>query len=94
MYVHLGQDTVILTKDIIGIFDLDNTTVSKITREMLRTTEQNGETKTVGMEIPKSFVVCSNAEKKNTVWICMFNHVYSTPNALNTASSALVYGTI
>ena len=63
MYLHLGQDTVICTDDIIGIFDLDNTTVSKITRDMLRTVEQNNQTVTVGTDIPKSYVVCA---KKNT----------------------------
>ena len=29
MYLHLGQDTVITTKSIIGIFDMDRCTVSK-----------------------------------------------------------------
>ena len=33
MYLNIGQDTVIIDKDILGIFDLDNTTVSKSTRE-------------------------------------------------------------
>ena len=69
MYLHLGQDTVICTKDIIGIFDLDNTTVSKITREMLRTAEQNGEAVTVGTDIPKSFVICAEKKSARTVFI-------------------------
>ena len=29
MYLHLGQSTVITTKDLIGIFDMDVTTVMK-----------------------------------------------------------------
>ena len=29
MYLHLGQETVVRERDIIGIFDLDNTTVSR-----------------------------------------------------------------
>ncbi len=65
MYIHLGQDTVICTGDIIGIFDLDNTTVSKITREMLRTKEKKGQVVTVGTDIPKSFVIGED----HTVWI-------------------------
>ena len=32
MYVHLGVDQVVKEDDIIGIFDLDSTTVSKHTR--------------------------------------------------------------
>ena len=35
MYLHLGQDTVVKKKDIIGIFDMDTTTVSKISRDYL-----------------------------------------------------------
>ena len=31
MYLHLGQDTVVTLDEIIGIFDLDTTTVSKST---------------------------------------------------------------
>ena len=69
MYVHLGQDAVILTKDIIGIFDLDNTTVSKITRDMLRQSEENESVVPIGFEIPKTFVVCSDQDKTNRVYL-------------------------
>ena len=31
MYLHLGQDTVVRTGDVVGIFDLENSSVSKIT---------------------------------------------------------------
>ena len=30
MYLHLGQDVVVRSRDIIGIFDIENTSVSKI----------------------------------------------------------------
>ena len=35
MYLHLGHKTVINSKKIIGIFDIDTATVSKRTREFL-----------------------------------------------------------
>lgn len=69
MYLHLGQETVICTKDIVGIFDLDNTTVSKITRDMLRHGEQNGDVVTIGFEIPKTFVICANNKNKQQVFL-------------------------
>ena len=69
MYLHLGQNTVICTKEIVGIFDLDNTTVSKITRDMLRTVEKNRQTVTIGTDIPKSFLVCAENKEKKTVYI-------------------------
>jgi len=31
MFLHLGQDTVINDREIIGIFDMDKTTISKAT---------------------------------------------------------------
>lgn len=69
MYLHLGVDSVVRCRDIIGIFDLDNTTVSKITRETLNKAEKNGETVTVGFDIPKSFVVCAEKRGENKVYI-------------------------
>lgn len=57
MYLHLGQDTVILQDEIIGLFDLDNTTSSHITRDFLRRAEKQGVLQTVGEDIPRSFVL-------------------------------------
>ena len=42
MYLHLGQDTVVTLDEIIGIFDLDTTTVSKSTRNYLTNAEKAG----------------------------------------------------
>ena len=58
MYLHLGQNTVIVHDEIIGIFDLDGTTVSKNTRNYLSEAEKHGRVQTVSNELPKSFVVC------------------------------------
>ena len=35
MYLHLGGDIVVRSSDIIGIFDIENTSVSKLTKEYL-----------------------------------------------------------
>ena len=59
MYLHLGQDVVVRTRDIVGIFDLDTSTVSKETRRYLTKAEQEGRAVTVSTELPKSFVVCA-----------------------------------
>ncbi|CAB1243396.1 MAG: DUF370 domain-containing protein [Clostridiales bacterium] len=64
MYLHLGQNTIIHSKDIIGIFDLDVCTVSKITREMLTEKEKQNHIVTVSQELPKSFVLCSRKKSK------------------------------
>ena len=59
MFLHLGQDTVIKTDEIVGIFDIDNTTVSKHTRKFLSEAEKQGKVVNVSYELPKSFVVCN-----------------------------------
>lgn len=68
MFLHLGQYTVTKTDDIIGIFDLDNTTVSKHTRKFLAESEKAKKVVNVSMELPKSFVVCEISGKE-TVYI-------------------------
>lgn len=63
MYLHLGSDVVILKRSIIGIFDLDTSTVSKHTRNYLALAEKEGRVVTVSYELPKSFVtVYENGE--------------------------------
>lgn len=68
MYIHLGGDFVVMEKDIIGIFDLENTTVSKKTREFLNKSEKKKEVVYTSYELPKSFVL-TNKKDKNKVYI-------------------------
>ena len=60
MYLHLGQSTVVTTEEIVGIFDIDNTTVSKNTRDFLNKSEKSGKIVYVSSDLPKSFIVCDN----------------------------------
>lgn len=57
MYLDIGGEQLIRTKDLLGIFDLDNTTVNKATREYLNEAEKTGFSKTVSYDLPKSFLV-------------------------------------
>ena len=58
MYLHLGNDVVIKTEDIIAVCDLDACTVSKKTRDFLSLAQKRREVVNVSYELPKSFVVC------------------------------------
>ncbi len=62
MYLHLGQNTVVDTEQLLGVFDLDNSTVSKHTRDFLARAQKEGRVVNVSMELPKSFVVCRDSE--------------------------------
>lgn len=70
MFLHLGQDTIITTDEIIGIFDIDTTTVSKATRTYLSAKEKSGNIVNVSYELPKSFIVTyKKKSKEKTVYI-------------------------
>ncbi len=58
MYLHLGNDTVVNTKNIISVLDLESTSVSKFSKEFLKTAEEEGFVRNVSDEIPKSFIIC------------------------------------
>ncbi|MCL2580327.1 MAG: DUF370 domain-containing protein [Oscillospiraceae bacterium] len=59
MYLFLGQETVVRARDIVGIFDLDNTSVSALTKDFLKKAQGQGKIIEVSPgELPKSFVVC------------------------------------
>lgn len=60
MYLHLGQDTVICSENIVAMFDIDACTVSKKTRDFLTSAEKQGQVVNVSFELPKSFIVCEN----------------------------------
>ena len=57
MYLHLGLETVVKENDVIGIFDLDSTTVSKHTRNFINKAEKEKKTVIVSYELPKSFIL-------------------------------------
>lgn len=69
MYLHLGQSIIIPTRDILGIFDLDNASYSHITRNFLRDAEEHGQVFTISEELPKSFVLCEDGKGNHLVYI-------------------------
>ncbi len=69
MYLHLGQSTVIRTDSVIGIFDLDNSTVMKSTRDYLNKAQKDGDVVNVCDELPKSFTVTEDKKKGRKVYI-------------------------
>jgi hypothetical protein len=65
MYLRISNSCVILKSDIIGIFDMDNTTVSRQGKNFLPEAEKNGCVIYSADDLPKSYVVAeSNGEMK------------------------------
>ena len=58
MYLHVGNDVVVHHSEVIGIFDLDNTTYSKKTVAFLNYAEKEGMVIPCD-DLPKAFVLTS-----------------------------------
>ena len=57
MYIHLGRDYVLNDRDIIGIFDLETTTISPRGREFLNYAQKNGAVVSLSDELPQCYAV-------------------------------------
>ena len=57
MYIHLGRDYVLNDRDIIGIFNLETTTIYPRGREFLNYAQKNGAVVSLSDELPQSYVL-------------------------------------
>ena len=57
MYLHIGNEKILNEKDIIGIFDIENVSVSKLTKEFLGYSQKNGQVVSLTNDLPKSIIV-------------------------------------
>ena len=58
MYLSIGSDMAVRDSSIIGIFDLDNTTVTKRGREFLERAEREGQV-VPWDDLPRSYILTS-----------------------------------
>ena len=68
MFLHLGQDIVIRMKDVVGIFDLETSTISNTTRDYLAAAQKAGAVVSISDGMPKSFILCCDRKGKTTVY--------------------------
>lgn len=64
MYLFLGGDVSVWENDVVGIFDMDNTTVSKATRDFLSRAQREKAVINVTADLPKSFCVADEKGKE------------------------------
>ena len=62
-YLHLGNDVVVDMNTVIGIFDMDNTTVSPQTRNFLAKAQKDGIVIDVAEDLPKAFIITESGGK-------------------------------
>lgn len=58
MYLSIGNDFAVRESSVIGIFDMDNTSTSKRTREFLSKAQKEGQIVSCD-DLPKSYVLTS-----------------------------------
>lgn len=68
VYLHIGNNYSVDLRDVVGIFDMDNTTVEKSTRRLLERAEKDRTITYATYELPKSFIITvKNGRTK--VWV-------------------------
>jgi hypothetical protein len=67
MYLHLGGSVIVPECAVVGVFDLDNSSQSHLTRAYLSAAEKAGQVSAAGDDIPKSFVVCESSGKRKVI---------------------------
>ena len=79
MYLSIGNDMAVRTSSVVGIFDLDNTTVSARGREFLSKAEREGQVIPCD-DLPKSYLLTAEYG---------LNKVYLTPFSTQTLEKRL-----
>lgn len=57
IYLHVGNNYSVDIRDIVGIFDIENTTVEKCTKLLLERAEKEHKCIYTTYEMPKSFII-------------------------------------
>ena len=73
MYLHIGNNQMLPERHIIGIFDLEITSQSKITAAFLKNAEQESVVIDACEDIPKSFLVCDHPYHRQIVYLSQLN---------------------
>ena len=60
MFLYLGGEITVRDNDIVGIFDIEECSVSRVTAEYLNSCQKNGRIVNVSDDMPKSFIVAED----------------------------------
>ncbi len=67
MFLHAGENVTVRKRDIVGIFDIDNTVTPAATKDFLRRAQQNGEITSAGYDLPKSFIITNDGKDQKVI---------------------------
>ncbi len=63
MYLHIGNGKSIKTDSVVGIFDLDTATVSKITKKYISKKNKEGKVEYTDYDLPRAFILCADGKE-------------------------------
>ena len=63
MFLQVGNNKSILIERVVGIFDMDNATLSAVTRKYLNQKQREGLVESAIEELPKSFVLYTDGDE-------------------------------
>lgn len=68
IYLNLGGGHVVRRDSVVAVCDMDNTTCSRATRELLAAAQRAGEVINAAEDLPRSFVLCEEGGRRR-VWL-------------------------
>lgn len=68
IYLKLGGGHVVRRDSVVAVCDMDNTTCSRATRELLAAAQRAGEVINAAEDLPRSFVLCEEGGRRR-VWL-------------------------
>ena len=68
IYLNLGGGHVVRRDSVVAVCDMDNTTCSRATRELLAAALRAGEVINAAEDLPRSFVLCEEGGRRR-VWL-------------------------
>ena len=64
MYLHIGNSESIKKSEIIGIFDLDTSTVSSVTKKYIEKMQKNGRVEYNDTDLPRTFIIIKDKKSE------------------------------
>ena len=69
MYLHIGNEVLVNSNDVVGVFDMEKASTSKNTKEFLNNAAKMKRVRYVSLDMPKSFVVCLDKDLTENVYV-------------------------
>jgi uncharacterized protein YbbK (DUF523 family) len=69
MIVHIGNEISVKSSDVVGIFDMENTSTGSITRKFLNHASETLRVINVSYNMPKSYILCVGSKGCGILYI-------------------------